>query len=84
MISLKCTFLKTQSSRLPFSLARHKNAFGQNRKEEAKLKAVAQISYENQESETASGPLLCMIFISRNMDSSYLLQRLFTTAAAFP
>lgn len=48
MIAVKCTFLKTQSSRLLFSLARHKNAFGQNRKEEAKLKAVAQIGYENQ------------------------------------
>lgn len=35
----------------------------QNRKEEAKLKAVAQISFENQGSETASGPLSCMIFI---------------------
>lgn len=30
-----------------------------NRKEEA----VAQVSYENQESETASGPLLCVSFI---------------------
>lgn len=61
-ISLKCTFLKTQS-RLLFSLARHKNAFEQNRKEEAKLKAAAQISFENQESEIASGPFSCMILI---------------------
>lgn len=47
MISLKCTFLKTQS-RLLFSLARDKYAFEQNRKEEAKLKAGAQISFESQ------------------------------------
>lgn len=63
MISLKHIFLKTQSTRLDFSLARNKNAYGQRRMKEAKLKAVSQISYENQGSKIASGPLSCMIFI---------------------
>lgn len=63
MISLKCTFLKTQS-RLFFSLARYKNAFEQNRKEEAKLKAVAQISFESQGSETALGPFVHDFYLS--------------------
>lgn len=63
MISLKRIFLKTQSTRLDFSLARNKNAYGRRRMKEAKLKAVSQISYENQGSKIASGPLSCMIFI---------------------
>lgn len=53
---------------------------------EAKLKAVSQISYENQGSKIASGPLSCMIFyVWRNTSSSYHLigQQSFTVSHGF-
>lgn len=84
LISLKCIFLKTQPTWLVFYLARNKNSYGQKKIKEVKVKAVTQISYENQRKEL---PLdIChawFLSVWRNMSNSYLLQYLFSTATVF-
>lgn len=84
LISLNCIFLKTQPTWLVFYLARNKNAYGQKKIKEVQVKAVTQISYDNQQKEL---PLdIChawFLSVWRNMSNSYLLQHLFSMATVF-